>query len=71
MMKTRLLLLVAAVALATPAFAGGHPNGKPSEFYAIQRGTDRKSPEAQSSHVDTRPTASAPSTCTGKDCKRR
>jgi hypothetical protein len=70
-MKIRFALLVAAIALATPAFAGGHPNGKPSEFYAIQRGTDRKPPASQSSHVDAQPTASVSSPCTGKDCKRR
>ena len=41
-MTIRISLLLAAMMVATPALAGGHPNGKPKEFYAIQRGTDRK-----------------------------
>jgi hypothetical protein len=68
-MLPRLTLLLMALALATPALAGGHPNGKPSEFYAIQRGTDRKSPDAEPSNVDTRPTGTTTPACSGKACK--
>ena len=70
-MNMRLLLLAASVVLATPAFAGGHPNGKASEFYAIQKGTDRKTTNPPASNVDARPTGTVSPTCTGKECKRR
>jgi hypothetical protein len=70
-MTIRLTLLLAAFALATPAVAGGHPNGKPSEFYAIQRGTDMKRVDRNSTGSIEPKTKAATPACTSKACKSR
>jgi hypothetical protein len=70
-MTIRLTLLFAALALATPAVAGGHPNGKSSEFYAIQRGTDVKKVDRESTGSVQPTNRKASSSCTTKACKTR
>ena len=48
-MIVRTVIVLAALALATPAVAGGHPNGKQKEFYAISRNVKQPAPPVRPS----------------------